>query len=153
MRRGRRCPGSCVTLSVRHFQSLPSGGSKAYPTPWTVLIISGPSLCLSALTWESTVRVPDASTQSHTSSRSFSRVSTCLGLRPKVARRSNSVGVRWICSPRNTTSLCAGSITRSGTSRTVSFSEFLAITYARSTLRSSALHRATSSRMEKGLVI
>ena len=39
-------------------------------------MVSAPSLWRSALTWLSTVRVPDASTQSQTSSSSFSRVST-----------------------------------------------------------------------------
>src|SRR5215204_3227862 len=39
--------------------SLGHGASSAYPTPCTVLISSGPSLRRSALTWLSTVLVPD----------------------------------------------------------------------------------------------
>ena len=48
---------------------------------------------------------------------------------------------------------CAGSMTKEPKSRSFSFSEFLAMTLARSTRRSNALQRAMSSRMENGLVM
>ncbi len=104
----RGVTGTTATTSRRAARTRSRRRARSAPGP-------APSLRRSALTWESTVRVPLASTQSHTSASRRSRVWTVRGLDASVTSRSNSVGVRWTgWSPRETRR-CARSTTTSPT--------------------------------------
>jgi len=103
--------------------------------------------------WESTVRVPDASTQFHTCSSSASRERTVPWLVARHTSRSNSVGVRWTSWPARRTRRPARSTTMSPKVSAVTPYSASTRRSARSMRRSSALMRATSSRIEKGFVM